>query len=127
MNHRNVLKQVICLGVFFLMLTLTYMSFSTIITFIYEQHEGYEYLGPLLLMVNNAAFMFCIMLVPSVQIHYKTQFSLGGLFFTLNYILEMPFMFAKFGVFPLIIGAILGGVGAALIWVPQGGFMIALL
>jgi hypothetical protein len=71
--------------------------------------------------------MFCNILAPFVKISYKKQLIIGAICYTINYALEIPALLNPFGIFLLILGSILGGLGAAIVWVSQGGFMIALL
>lgn len=46
--------------------------------------------------------------------------------YTINYALEIPLILNPFGIFLLIVGSVLGGFGAAIVWVSQGGFMTQL-
>ena len=124
--HKHTIKQIVFLGGFFLFLTLTYSSFSTIITYIYEHHDGYEHLGPVLLIANYGTFMLCNILAPFVKISYKKQLIIGAICYTINYAIEIPVILSPFGVFLLILGSVLGGLGAAIVWVSQGGFMTGL-
>jgi len=70
--------------------------------------------------------MFCNLLAPYVNVRYKKQFVVGAMCYTINYALEIPVDLDTFGIGLLIAGSALGGMGAAIIWVSQGGFMNAL-
>lgn len=64
---------------------------------------------------------------PFIKISYKKQLIIGAICYTINYALEIPLILNTFGIFFLVFGSILGGFGAAIVWISQGGFMIALL
>ena len=70
--------------------------------------------------------MFCNILAPFVKISYKKQLIIGAICYTINYALEIPVILNPFGIFLLILGSVLGGMGAAIVWVSQGGFMMRL-
>lgn len=71
--------------------------------------------------------MFCNLLAPYVKINYKKQFLLGALCYTINYVLQIPNMLDTVGVLLMILGSVMGGAGAAIIYVAQGGFVVTLL
>lgn len=83
-------------------------------------------MGPLLLVSNYGAFMLINIFAPFIKISYKKQLIIGSLCYTINYAIEIPVIMNPFGVFLLILGSVLGGFGAAIVWVSQGGFMTAL-
>ena len=58
--------------------------------------------------------------------NFKKQFEIAAIAYTLNYAL---YIFNSGKVFTLvvsIIGAIIGGYGASVLWVSQGGYMVKL-
>ena len=63
---------------------------------------------------------------PYIKISYKKQLIIGAICYTINYAIEIPLVLSPFGIFLLILGSVLGGFGAAIVWVSQGGFMTAL-
>ena len=80
-------------------------------------------MGPLLLATNYGTFMIANIFVPYLKIQYKSQFLFGAVCFSINYVLEIPDLLNTFGIMLLIFGSILGGLGAAMVWIGQGGFM----
>lgn len=71
--------------------------------------------------------MLCNIFAPYIKISYKKQFFMGALCYTVNYLLQIPNMLNTIGVFLMILGSVVGGAGAAVIWVSQGGFVVTLL
>jgi hypothetical protein len=63
---------------------------------------------------------------PFVKVTYKKQFIFGAICYTINYALEIPDSFNTIGIIMLVAGSMLGGLGAAVVWVSQGGFMAKL-
>jgi hypothetical protein len=71
--------------------------------------------------------MIANIFVPFLKVSFKKQFLFGAFCYTLNYALEISDQLDAFGVFLLLFGSALGGFGAAVVWVCQGGFMSHLL
>jgi hypothetical protein len=70
----NTLKQTILVGVFFLLLVTTYISFSNIITFIFEHNsQQFPFIGGLSLILNYFVYLIGLTYAASLK-NYKRQF-----------------------------------------------------
>ena len=67
--------------------------------------------------------MLANIFAPFVKITYKKQFIFGAICYTINYALEIPDSLNTIGIIMIVVGSMLGGLGAAVVWVSQGGFM----
>lgn len=75
MNYQsNTLKQTILVGIFFLLLVTTYISFSNIITFIFEHNsQQFPFVGGLSLILNYAVYLVGLTYAASLK-NFKRQF-----------------------------------------------------
>jgi hypothetical protein len=70
----NTLKQTIVLGTFFLLLVTTYISFSNIITFIFEHDSTqFPFVGGLALILNYTVYLIGLTYAATFS-NYKRQF-----------------------------------------------------
>ena len=70
----NTLKQTVFVGIFFLLLVTTYISFSNIITFIFEHDEDqFSFVGGLSLILNYVVYLLGLTYAASLR-NYKKQF-----------------------------------------------------
>ena len=119
-------KQTIVFGVYFLLMTTTFSSFSFIITEIFEK-QGKFYIGPLFLASNYGVFLIANTFVPSLRLSYVNQLKLGSVLYTLNYLFVLIPFPPEIETMFLTFGSMLGGLGAALIWVVYGGYIKSLV
>ena len=124
--QHNTLKQSIILGVFFLLLVTTYISFSNIITFIFDHNSNrFPFIGGLALILNYVVYLLGLTYAASLR-NYKRQFEIAAITYTIGYALyiydfdEVPRLVVS------ILAAIIGGYGASVLWVSQGGYMVKL-
>lgn len=124
--HREVLKQTVILGIYFMLTYTTFLSFSCIITYIAEHEEGQYSYGPLVALAANY-FTYLITLVFCTRIRdFKFQFQVSAVCHLVNYLVYIPDYKGDLGLLMGIIGALFGGYGAAIYWVSQGGYLIKL-
>lgn len=88
-------------------------------------------MGPVLLLSNYATFLVVNTFAPSIRLSSKTQLKIGALLYLGNYLLQiftglLP-VESAFGIMMSIVGAMMGGFGASMIWVCYGGYMEALI
>ena len=119
-------KKVILLGTFYLLLVTTYSSLSYIITYIYDQKEGYEFVGPLILASNYGTFLITNLFAPSVRLSYKTQMKIAAVCYTVNYVTQAIPAGKGLSIFLIVLGSMVSGFGAALVWVVYGAYIKSL-
>lgn len=119
-------RQTVVLGVFFLLLVTTYSSFSQIVTFI-TQHSGtqYSFVGEVSLITNYLVYLIGLTRAPSI-VNFKRQFLIAALCYSFNYALYIFEPEFAWGLVVSVLGAIVGGYGASVLWISQGGYMVRL-
>ena len=75
-------KPVVMLGIFVCLLATTYVSFSYIVTYIYD-----NFIGPLLLASNYFVFLITNSIAPALPIKIKNQLLITAVTYTINYAL----------------------------------------
>lgn len=109
-----------------MLLTTTYSSFSQIITYITQNaDEQFSYTGEVSLIVNYITYLVGLTSAPSL-FKFKKLFLLAALCYFFNYALYLLELENIGGLIISIIGAIVGGYGASILWVSQGGYMMRL-
>ena len=120
------MKGTLVLGVFFLMVVTTYASFSHIVSYITEHsNQLYPFEGSVVLIVNYLVYMLGLSRA-SVISNYKRQFQIAALCYATNYVLYLFHFDHLLGLISSALGALIGGYGASLLWVSQGGYMMEL-
>lgn len=124
--HKEVLKQSIILGIYFMLTYTTFLSFSCIVTYIAEHEEGQYNYGPLVaLSVNYFTYMITLIFSPAIK-NFKWQFQVSAITHLINYAVYIPDFTGDLGLIMGIIGGLFGGYGAAIYWVSQGGYLMKL-
>jgi len=80
-------------------------------------------MGPVLLSVNYIVFLIANSFAPSIRLTQKTQMKIAALCYTFNYITEALMLPGGWGISSSVIGAMVGGFGAAILWVSYGSYM----
>ena len=124
--HKEVLKQTIILGIYFMLTYTTFLSFSCIITYIAEHEEGQYSYGPLVALAANYSTYLITLIFCTRITDFKFQFQVSALCHLVNYLVYIPDCKGDLGLLMGIIGALFGGYGAAIYWVSQGGYLIKL-
>lgn len=125
-GRAKTLRASIVLGLFFLMLATTYASFSHIVNYITEHSDTlYSFEGEVALIVNYLVYLIGLSRASAIH-NYKRQFQIAALCYAANYALYL-FQFDHWlGLISSTIGALIGGYGASILWVSQGGYMMQL-
>lgn len=124
--HREVVKQSIILGIYFMLTYTTFLSFSCIITYIAEHEDGQISYGPLVALAINYLTYLISLIFSTAITKFKWQFQMSALCHLVNYAVYIPDFKGELGMVMGIIGAVFGGYGAAIYWVSQGGYLMKL-
>ena len=119
-------KSIVLLGVFYLLLVTTFSSLSYIVTYIYDHKEGYEFVGPLILATNYGTFLITNLFAPSIRLPYKTQMKIVAICYTFNYVTQSIPASKALNIFFIVIGSMVSGFGAAILWVVYGAYIKSL-
>ena len=111
---------------FFLLLVTTYISFSNIITFIFENKSTrFPFMGGMVLIINYVVYLLGLTYAVSLR-NYKRQFEIAAITYTIGYALYIYDFDEVTRLVVSIIAAVIGGYGASVLWVSQGGYMVKL-
>jgi hypothetical protein len=125
-GYKHTQKQSIILGIFFLLLVTTYSSFSHIATYITEHDSNrYHFEGEVSLIVNYVVYLIGLTRAASIT-NFKKQFLIAAICYSSNYALYLLGFTKLLGLFTAALGALIGGYGASVLWVSQGGYMMRL-
>lgn len=104
----------------------TYSSFSHIATYITEHDSNrYHFEGEVSLIVNYVVYLLGLTRAASIR-NYKKQFLIAAVCYTCNYALYLLGFNGLLALFVAALGAAIGGFGASVLWVSQGGYMMRL-
>lgn len=93
----------------------------------YENSDkGFKEMGPVLLASNYFTFLIANSFAPSIRMSVTSQMKVAAICYTLNYVSEAFLLPDNWGIAFSILGAMIGGYGAALLWVCYGAYMKAL-
>lgn len=125
-GRAKTLKASIVLGVFFMSLVTTYASFSNIVSYISEHSDQlYPFEGEVALIINYLVYMLSLSRASAIR-NYKRQFQIAALCYSANYALYLFHFDHLLGLISSTLGALIGGYGASILWVSQGGYMMQL-
>lgn len=125
-GYKQTQKQSIILGIFFLLLVTTYSSFSHIATYISEHDTNrYHFEGEVSLIVNYVVYLVGLTRAASIR-NFKKQFLIAAICYSSNYALYLLGFTKLLALFSAAMGAAIGGFGASVLWVSQGGYMMRL-
>lgn len=124
MDKKLAKRETIKLSILFFILFTATNSVTTIITYIYEQAE-LGVIGPANIATSYLAFIFSTTYAPSCKWKIKTQMLIATIAYTLNFStgLFIPLVTLPFKFTISIIGAVLAGLTAGLLWVSQGRYI----
>lgn len=109
-----------------MMLVTTYSSFSHIVSYIAEHSDDlYTFEGEVVLILNYAVYLIGLTRAPAIR-HFKKQFQIAALCYATNYALYLLKFNSLLGLIVSCVGAAVGGFGASVLWVSQGGYMMRL-
>ncbi len=78
-----------------------------------------------MLILNYAVYLIGLTRAPTIR-NYKRQFQIAAICYSVNYALYLLKFDKVFGLLAAMAGAIIGGFGASVLWVSQGGYMMRL-
>ena len=109
-----------------MLLVTTFASLSYIVTYIYDHKEGYEFVGPLILATNYGTFLITNLFAPSIRLSYKRQMKIAAVCYTINYVTQSIPAEKALNIVLIIVGSMVSGFGAAIVWVVYGAYIKAL-
>lgn len=125
-GEKKTLRETVVLGAFFLMLVTTYSSFSHIVSYIAEKSDQlYPFEGELALITNYVFYLLGLTRATAIR-NFKRQFQIAAICYSLNYALYLFQFDHLLGLLAAVSGAAIGGYGASVLWVSQGGYMMRL-
>ena len=79
-------KDIAMVGIFACLLFTTYVSFSYIVTYIYENESSeVKFMGPLILISSFFVFFVTNSFAPGFKIKIKNQLLIAAVSYTINY------------------------------------------
>ena len=123
----GILSEVVRLGVFFMLLFTSYISYQNIITQLYEQLEQ-PILGKLSIFTIYAAFLAGGLVAPFLgkRINFKKLFVGSAICYTINFSSGIALHYLGYGTLCIVVVevvAVIGGASASLLWVAQGAYI----
>ena len=79
----------------------------------------------MVLILNYLVYLIGLSRAPAIR-NYKRQFQIAAICYSTNYALYLLKFDRTLGLLAAIAGAIIGGFGASVLWVSQGGYMMRL-
>jgi MFS family permease len=83
----------------------------------------YAFEGEVALILNYVVYLLGLSRAPSIR-NFKRQFLIAAICYSTNYALYLLNFGQILGLLVSIVGAIVGGFGASVLWVSQGGYMM---
>ena len=118
-------KELITLGLFFLLTQTIDTSYNNISTFIFQQHN-HPSAGPRALIIRNLLFVLTATLTPAIRVPLKPQFIFGGFISLTVFSLAMLASYISNEMVSIAVRTTatgISGIGNAVLWVNQGRFV----
>ena len=100
------------------------MSFSNIVDYVYKnQDNAPKSMGSIILIASFGTFMVFNSVAPSLGLKFTSMMKLAALTYSFNYVCEALLLSGIKGIIISVLGAMVSGAGASLLWVSYGGYM----